>query len=287
MRIAIASGKGGSGKTSFSVLLAYYLRNKLKHPVKYLDCDCEAPNGHLFFDVDFKGSRSVEVECPDIDESLCDYCGLCRDICKFSAITVFGKSIMTFPDMCHSCGGCFRVCPNGAINKQSRMIGEIRWGESRKVEGLSFVQGSLRIGEAMSPPLIKEVLNTRFWNEPGTVEIVDSPPGTSCPVVTSIKDADYVILIGESTPFGLHDLKIMATVARKIGVPFGVIANKAREKTEPIGNWCSASGVEFLGSLPFSMEFARAYAGGGDIFEIMEEEKDSQELLWHVAKMVK
>ena len=289
MKIAVASGKGGTGKTSVSSLLASFLAKECGEKIKYLDCDCEAPNAHIFFKAPLEFYKAVEIRTPAIDTEKCTFCGLCREICRFNAITIIGAHVaMTFEELCHGCGGCFRVCEAGAIEDKPRLIGEIYRTADRKAE-IELIQGRLRIGEAMSPPLIKgvlEALDESDMNE-GRTAIIDCPPGTSCPVVTSIKCADMVLIVAEPTPFGLHDAEILAKVVQQMGLPFGVVANKvtacARNAVE---EWCRSNGHKYIGGLPFSTEMLREYAKGGDIFGIARKSQETMEVFWRIARML-
>ncbi len=288
MRIAVVSGKGGAGKTSFSVVLASFFQEEKGSVVRYLDCDCDAPNSHLFLDISYKGSSFHFIECPSIDTELCNYCGKCREICRFGAITVFNKVAMTFNELCHGCGGCFKVCDANAIRVDKRLIGEVRWGISSAIDSLFFVEGRLRIGEAMSPPLIKEVLNSKWGESEADVHIIDAPPGTSCPVISVIKEADYVLLIGEDSPFGVHDVNILITVLKDLQIPFGVIANKVRGRKGAsfIMPLCNDNDVKLIGSIPFSKAFAGSYAGASDIRKAFYSIDNAKEVIWKTIEAV-
>jgi len=257
MRLAIASGKGGTGKTTVTVSLAL----AAKGPVQLLDCDVEEPNAALFLHPEITERRRVTVEVPKIREELCTYCGACRDICRFNAITVFGKTIMTFPELCHSCGGCFRVCPEGAVIPAEREVG---WVEKGNAGRISFVHGILRIGEAMAPPLISAVKEMAQSN--GLV-VFDAPPGTSCPVVATVRDADFVILVTEPTPFGFHDLKLAVGVMRKLELPFGVVINRADLGDDRVRTWCGSEGISVLLEIPFDRKIAEGYSRGDPLIE--------------------
>ena len=255
MKIAVASGKGGTGKTSVAVSFALSAKD---NNVSFVDCDVEEPNGHIFLKPKIQSKYEFKVIVPKINENLCDYCGKCKEICRFNAITVFGKTIMTFKEMCHSCLGCFRVCPRGAIEEGERVIGKIEWGTSDKIK---FYQGRIRVGEAMSSPLIKE-LKKRALKDSSFLKIFDAPPGTSCPVINTIRGVDYVILVTEPTPFGLHDLSLAAKTVKKLGIPMGVIINKAGLGDESVEKWCKDSGIEILMKIPFEKKLAEGYSKG-------------------------
>ena len=252
MKIAVASGKGGTGKTTISVSIALSSR----YPVTFVDCDVEEPNAHIFLKPGIHGTETFSLTVPRVIEERCNYCGECRDICRFNAITVLGRTIMAFPDMCHSCRGCFLVCDQDALEESQREVGKIEWGESGNIK---FYRGVLRVGEAMASPLIKKL--KRKAGENGLI-IFDAPPGTSCPVINTVADADYVLLVTEPTPFGLHDLKLAANVMKELGLPFGVILNKAGLGDEKVNTWCSENRVPLHLEIPFSKSVAEAYASG-------------------------
>lgn len=252
MKLAVASGKGGTGKTTIAVSLAL----AAKGPVQYLDCDVEEPNGHIFLKPVIEDRSTKTLEIPSVIEEKCTYCGKCRDICRFNAISVFGQTIMTFPELCHSCGGCFLICPEKAIVSGKREIGVLETGHSGKI---FFAHGKLRVGEAMSPPLIKAVKEEAIKN--GLI-ILDAPPGTSCPVVKTVEDADYALLVTEPTPFGLYDLKLAVGVLRKLKRPFGVILNRADMGDKKVEEWCEKEAIPIQMKIPFDRKIAEGYSRG-------------------------
>ncbi len=256
MKIAIASGKGGTGKTMISVSLALAAREN----VIYVDCDVEEPNGHIFLQPEITLRKQIYLSTPSVNEDQCTYCGKCRDICHFNAITVFGKTIMSFPELCHACGGCFLVCPEDALIRDQRLIGVLEKGHAGKIE---FIQGILRVGEAMSVPLINAVKN-EF--DDSKLVILDGPPGTSCPLVSTISDVDYTLLVTEATPFGLHDLKLAVGVLRKLKMPFGVIINRADIGDKNTEKWCKKEDITLHLQIPFDREIAAGYAAGQQLF---------------------
>lgn len=257
MRLAVASGKGGTGKTTVAVSLAL----AAKRSVWFLDCDVEEPNAALFLRPQITERTRVTVEVPRIREELCTYCGACRDICRYNAITVFGRTIMTFPELCHSCGGCFRVCPEGAVLPAEREVG---WVEKGAAGSISFVHGVLRVCEAMAPPLISAVKAAAATD--GLV-VLDAPPGTSCPVIATVRDADYAILVTEPTPFGLHDLKLAVGVMRRLELPFGVVINRADLGDDRARSWCGSEGIPVLLEIPFDRRIAEEYSRGEPLIE--------------------
>lgn len=259
MKIAVASGKGGTGKTTVAVSLAL-----VAPEAQLIDCDVEAPNSHIFLSPQFSTKSTLSLEVPQLDEDKCTYCGICRDICRFNAITVFGETMMIFPEMCHACGGCFLACSEDALLRGSREIGVVEAGRDGS---LAFVQGTLRIGEAMAPPLIKEVQAMAA----GPLVIYDAPPGTSCPMVTTVREADFTLLVTEPTPFGHHDLKLAVTVLRELERPFAVIINKDGLGDEQVAQWCEAEGIDILMRIPFSRQAAEGCAVGQPLIKTMPE----------------
>ncbi len=261
MKIAIASGKGGTGKTTVAVSLALAACKAGRPAVQYLDCDVEEPNGHIFLKPAITESHEFTLEIPVVNEEKCTYCGKCREICRFNAITVLGKTVMAFPDLCHSCGGCFLVCPEDAIDSGARVVGIVEKGDA---DTIRFVHGRLRVGEAMAPPLIGAVKAEAV--DSGMV-ILDAPPGTSCPVIETVKDADYTILVTEPTPFGLNDLKLAVGMLRKLDRPFGVIINRDGLGYDDLEQWCVSEGIKLLMKIPFDRKIAEGYASGMPLVE--------------------
>jgi MinD superfamily P-loop ATPase len=257
MKIAVASGKGGTGKTTVATSLA--LSAAGLNPL-FLDCDVEAPNSHIFLKPEITSGHDITLRVPVIKEEQCTFCGKCREICRFNAITIFGNTIMAFTDMCHACGGCFLVCQDNAIEEERRLVGTVNRGAAGHEGDIPFVSGTLRVGEAMAVPLIEAVKREAGGHE-GLV-ILDAPPGTSCPVVATVRDADFCLLVTEPTPFGLHDLKIAVAVMRRLDREFGVVINRADLGNDEMERWCEALGVRVLLKIPFSREIARNYAEG-------------------------
>lgn len=224
--------------------------------VTFLDCDVEEPNGAILMNPSFDETRSVKVSVPRVDPALCTGCGKCSDICQYGAIVTLGGKTLIFPTLCHGCGGCWLVCPNRAIRESDREIGRISLGRAGPVR---FVQGLLNIGEATSPPVIRQV---KAAAPPSELTIVDSPPGTTCPVVEAVRGADYVILVTEPTPFGLHDLRMAVDLLRALSLRFGVVVNRARETDDPTSRYCQEEDIEILAEIPDDRRIAEAYSRG-------------------------
>jgi MinD superfamily P-loop ATPase len=264
LKIAIASGKGGTGKTTVAVNLAYYLVNIGKRTV-YVDCDVEEPNGHLFLKPVWKRTYEVAVKIPKVDESKCDFCRKCSEICLYNALAVLAKKVLLFPSLCHSCGGCFHICPQKAIEEVDRVIGVVKFGTGKNVV---TYEGRLNIGEALSPPIIKYLKNIINASD---LTIIDSPPGTSCPVIEAVKDTDYVILVTEPTPFGLNDLKLAVDMVRELNLPFGVVINRCGMGDDRVHTFCYQQGIDILLEIPNDRQIAEICSEGRLIVEALPE----------------
>ena len=252
MIISIASGKGGTGKTTVATNLAV----SVDGPVQLLDCDVEEPNAHLFIRPSIQETITVTTPVPEIDLEKCNHCKKCAEICRFRAIAVLGDTVLTFPELCHSCGGCMAVCPEGAITEKGRELGIL---EAGNMNGVSFVHGRLRVGEAMSPPLIRAVRD-RTWADGLT--LIDAPPGTSCPVIAAMKDTDFVLLVTEPTPFGLHDLKLAAEAVKILDIPMGLVINRADVGDNNVRDYAHAEAIPILMEIPFDRQIAESYSRG-------------------------
>ena len=262
MIISVASGKGGTGKTTIATNLALSIQSD----VQFLDCDVEEPNAHLFLHPEFQETRAVNTPVPEIDLNKCTFCGKCAEICRFKAIAVIADTtVLTFPELCHGCGGCQAVCPENAIVETDRELGALEKGYCGD---LSFIHGRLRVGEAMSPPLIKHV---RACARPDQVTIIDAPPGTSCPVIAAMKDTDFVLLVTEPTPFGLHDLKLAAGAVDILGIPSGLVINRSDVGDDRVKKFAMEAGLPVLMEIPFDRRIAEAYSRGEMIVEVMPE----------------
>jgi MinD superfamily P-loop ATPase len=254
MRIAVASGKGGTGKTTVATNLAHVASRNAA--VAYLDCDVEEPNGAIFLQPELQDERPVTSPVPQVDQARCTHCQRCGQICQFSAIVPMDEIVLTFPELCHGCGGCRLVCPTGAIRETARQIGRLQAGLAGEVR---FVQGVLDIGQAMSPPLIGAVKDAA---PKADLQIVDCPPGTSCPVIEAVRGADYVLLVTEPTPFGLSDLKLAVETVRQLDLPFGVVINRADTGDDRTREFCDQQGIVVLAEIPDVRDVAEAYSRG-------------------------
>lgn len=276
MRIAVASGKGGTGKTTVALSLAECSPWR----IRLLDCDVEEPNCHLFLKPRIEKMEPVFVPVPEVDETLCTFCGECARICQYHAILAFRPKPLVFPELCHGCGGCLKVCPVGAIREIPRKIGIIESGSSGPIE---FVHGRLHVGEAKPVPLIREV--RRHAVSEG-VTLIDCPPGISCPVVASVRDSDYVLLVSEPTPFGLHDLFMAVDTFREMGIPFGVVLNKAGLSEEDTRGDLRARGIPLLMQIPDNRRIAEAYSRGETAVQAMPELRPRLEFLWTALERI-
>jgi MinD superfamily P-loop ATPase len=265
MIISVASGKGGTGKTTVATNLAASMGQE----VQLLDCDVEEPNAHLFLKPEIERTETVYMEVPKIDEDKCTYCRKCADICRFKAIAVAGQTVLTFPELCHSCGGCWAVCPEDAITETGRELGVVEEGF---FNAAAFVHGRLRVGEAMSPPLINKV---REYVKPGVVNIIDAPPGTSCPVIAAMKGADFVLMVTEPTPFGLHDLRLAVGAVRLLGIPYGLVINRSDMGNDDVRMYAQAENLPILMEIPFDRGIAEAYSRGELMVDVMPEWRDA------------
>jgi MinD superfamily P-loop ATPase len=280
MIISVASGKGGTGKTTIATSLALSINGS----VQFLDCDTEEPNAHIFLKPSIKKTEKSFIPVPKIDKEKCNYCGRCRDVCVYNAIMVIPArgdqkgNILVFPQLCHGCGACAYFCPQKAIEEVDKEIGIVEIGD---VGLMQFVHGRLNIGEAMAPPLIRHV--KRYIN-PTRVVVIDAPPGTSCPVIESLKESNFCILVTEPTPFGLNDLILAVETLRKLGIPFGVIINRSDLGDKKTDEYCKNENISILMRIPFKKEIAVAYSKGVPIVEAFPEYRKDFEDLFNTIK---
>ena len=261
MRIAFASGKGGTGKTTVAVNLAFFLAYS-QQKVQYLDCDVEEPNGHIFLKPHIEERTPAQIMVPVINQDLCINCGKCSSHCQFNALATLPNNVLLFPELCHGCGLCVRICPAGAITEGKREIGYIEKG--RAIKDIEFVHGILNVGEPMAGPLINKV---KGYYRDDCVQIIDAPPGTSCPVVKTIIDVDFVVMVTEPTPFGLHDLKIAVSVAQTINKPIGIVINRENGEFKPLMEYLSKNKLPILTTLPEDRAIASHYSEGNLVIE--------------------
>ena len=264
MRISIASGKGGTGKTTIATNLAVALGKG----VSLLDCDVEEPNDHIFIQAEINHSEMVNVKVPEVDMGKCTLCGQCQEICQFKAIVVIGESVLTFPELCHSCGGCLEVCPENAITETNREMGLF---ESGSRDTLDFAHGRLFVGQAMAVPVIQRV---KEHVESDKITIIDAPPGTSCPVINSVKNTDFIILVTEPTPFGLNDLKLAVGMVRALKIPYGIIINRSDLGDSKVTEYAKEENIPILMEIPFSRKIAEAYSRGSLMVDALPEWKE-------------
>ncbi len=276
MIISIASGKGGTGKTTVATNMALSLGSG----VQLLDCDVEEPNSHLFIKPVLENTETFSTPVPLIDEKKCNLCGKCGEICQFKAIVMIADTVMTFDEMCHGCGGCMAVCPEEAITETTREAGIIRRGHRN---GLEFIDGRLRIGEAMSPPLIKKV---RSFSHPDKITIIDAPPGTSCPVIASMKDTNFVLLVTEPTPFGLHDLELAVEAVKILDIPRGLVINRSDIGDSRVTEYAKKENLPVLMEIPFDRQIAEIYSRGDILVEVMPEWKEKFYNLYEAIKKI-
>jgi MinD superfamily P-loop ATPase len=255
--IAVASGKGGTGKTTVATSLALTLVPD--RSILFLDCDVEAPNAHLLLKASFTQKKDASMLLPVIDESRCDQCGTCAEVCQYNAIAVTGQRVLVFPEMCHGCGSCALNCPSGAIREVPHVLGTLESGITP--EGIRFARGTLHVGQSWTIPVIHQLKDWLSAKADETI-IIDAPPGTACPVAESVRDADYVLLVTEPTPFGLHDLKLAHELIRELGLPAGVIINRDGIGDQRVDDFCVQAGLPVLLRIPMDREIAAALAQG-------------------------
>lgn len=287
MIISVASGKGGTGKTTVATSLAL----SLNKGVQFLDCDVEEPNAHIFLKPHIEKSFPITIPVPKVDLSKCNFCGRCAEVCAYNAIAVIHPvrsnpsrvedssssartsngvrdNVLVFPELCHGCGACSYLCPQGAIKEEGREIGVVEMGER---EGINFVHGRLNIGEAMSPPLIRAVKECIDFKKN---VIIDVPPGVSCPVIESLKNSDFCLLVTEPTPFGLNDLKLAVQTLKELRIPFAVIINRSDLGNQDVDDYCKKEDISILMRIPFKKEIAVGYSEGIPLIETEPEYRE-------------
>jgi MinD superfamily P-loop ATPase len=266
MIISVASGKGGTGKTLVATSLALSLIDNYK--VQLLDCDVEEPNANILLHLAVNQSQRVYIPIPKVDEAKCTYCGKCAEVCAYNAIAVLKERVLVFPELCHGCGACSYLCPESAIIEEGREVGVVERGNSGNLE---LIQGRLAIGEAMAPPVIREV---KKYIDPVNIIIIDVPPGTSCPVVEAVEGSDFCLLVTEPTPFGLNDLSLAVEMVRKLGIPCGVVINRVGVGDEEVDQYCHREGIPVLLRIPLDRKIALLYSKGIPLIEGMPEWSD-------------
>ena len=277
LKIVVASGKGGTGKTLVAVNLALSVNAN-----QIIDCDVEEPNDHIFLNPVETKNEKVQILVPEINEDKCTYCRKCAEFCQFNALFIAGETAMVFKELCHSCGGCKLICPEDAITEKPRAIGEITVGKSEEIE---LVYGKLNIGEALAVPIISAV--KEHINKEGLV-VLDSPPGTACPVVETVDGSDYCIMVTEPTPFGLHDLEVAAEVVMQLGIPLGVVVNFAGIGDRGVYDFCEKKNIPVIMEIPYDRRIAELYSNGISFTAEMPEWKPRfQELLKAIREQIK
>ena len=261
MILAVASGKGGTGKTTVSVNLARMIGAE----VQLVDCDVEEPNAHLFLNCTAPKEEIIYVLVPFVDEALCKGCGECGHFCRYHAIVSFGTKPLIFPEMCHSCGGCIAVCPTGALSEVKQRMGVVETGRSGNI---TLIQGRIDIGVAMAPPMIRAVKKRLDCSIPA---ILDAPPGTSCPVIATLRESSFVILVTEPTPFGLHDLQLAVEMVQTLNTPFGVVVNRMGIGDHRVHDFCKQARIPVLQEIPDDRRIAEAYSRGELIVDALPE----------------
>ena len=266
MIISVASGKGGTGKTLVATSLALSLSSSNR--VQLLDCDVEEPNSNILLRVAMTQSQPVRIPIPRVDEAKCTYCGKCAEVCAYNAIAVIKKKVLIFSELCHGCGACSYLCPETAITEEGREVGVVKRGNSGNLE---VIQGRLNIGEAMAPPVIRDV---KKLIDHGSVVIIDVPPGTSCPVIEAVRGSDFCLLVTEPTPFGLNDLSLAVEVTKELGIPCGVIINRTGVGNDEVEQYCHREGISILLKIPLDRNIAMLYSRGIPLIEGMPRWRD-------------
>ena len=271
MIVAVASGKGGTGKTLVATSLALSISDK---PAQLIDCDVEEPNAHIFLKPRIEKTEPVCTPVPVIDEAKCTHCGKCAEVCQFNALAVLPETVVVFANLCHGCGGCVIACPEKAISEGAREVGTIERGQAGNT---GFAHGKLNVGEAMAPPVIRAVKKL-IANNSDT--IIDVPPGTSCPVIESVRNSDFVLLVTEPTPFGLSDLELAVEMLKSLNLPHAVIINRAGLGDDSVEEYCRAQGIPVILKIHFDRKIAEGYSRGIPLVEMQPEMREKlQEVL--------
>lgn len=255
MVITVLSGKGGTGKTTIATNLAWTLSRAM--PIQLLDADVEEPNSHLFFEIEFENQEQVSLLLPRVNKEKCTLCGECGRVCQFGAISVFKTGVMVFDNLCHGCGACSIVCPTKAIYEVPKEIGVIKLGKVD--ENLSFGMGLLNIGE---PSGVRVIRQLKKHIDGSRITIIDAPPGTSCPVVETLRGTDFALMVTEATPFGLHDLRLAVDVVEEMKIPMGIIVNRASDDYTEVEKFAKEKDIPVLDRIPFDREIAECYSRG-------------------------
>ena len=285
MKIAVASGKGGTGKTTVATNLAILARDygDKEQNILFLDCDVEEPNAAIFLKPSLQNRDEVGVMIPEVDEDICTYCRRCSEVCVWHAIAVLPENILLFPQLCHGCGSCTHICPVDAISEKLNVTGSI---ESGTAGSISFAQGVLNVGEVMAPPVIRE-LKRQHQSSIDSVTIIDASPGTSCPVVESIKDADFILLVTEPTPFGMHDLKLAVQLARdELKLPVGIVINRDGIGDKSVDEFSIKENISILGRIPFDRRIAEVISDGQLVIESLPEYRSQFEEIFRGIETV-
>jgi len=287
MIIAVASGKGGTGKTTVATNLALALMStKKEQKLVFADCDVEEPNAALFLNPLFRDKEEVSIKVPKVDADLCTYCGRCAEVCQYNAIAVIKQNVLVFEELCHGCGSCTLECPEGAIREVPNVIGTVERG---RVGSMDFVHGLMNIGVPMAPPIIRKVKAWATGKDKERLLIIDAPPGTACPVVEALRGSDYALMVTEPTPFGLHDLRIAVQVAREeLKIPVGVVINRDGVGDTGVEDYCHDNEIPILMRIPLERRIAEAYSDGQPMVAAFPEYRDRflalyQDILEEVA----
>jgi MinD superfamily P-loop ATPase len=271
MILTIASGKGGTGKTTIAINLALSLVSQQQNPkLLFLDCDVEEPNAHLFLKPVITRQEEVNIMIPQVDEARCAHHARCAEVCQYHAIAALPNMTLVFPELCHGCGGCTLECPEEAISEVPHTIGIIEEGQAGAI---AFAHGILNVGEPMATPIIRQL--KRGMGSGFDLAILDAPPGTACPVVESMRGADFVLMVTEPTPFGLHDLRLAVQVARdELGLPVAVVVNHDGVGDTGVDEYCTTEGIPILMRIPLDRRIAEAYSRGIPLVEALPEYHD-------------